>query len=300
MKVLILGGSGMLGHKLSHVLSSDETLDVHATVRGAPAAAFAAPAVTYHEGVELADGSGDLKRILKALAPDVVVNAVGAIKQKDLYAAVDGTFWLNGTLPHLCALLNPNPAGRLIHFSTDCVFKGDRGGYTEADAPDAEDLYGRSKACGEVGYGRHLTLRTSIIGFETAGFLGLLSWFLRQPRGSVLPGYDGAIYSGLPTATLSRTVLRIIREGDNLSGLYEVASEPIDKLDLLRRVNDAFGLGHTLRPDASVRIDRSLDDARFRAATGTPRPGWDELVQELVRDFSSLPYADAYAALAAA
>jgi dTDP-4-dehydrorhamnose reductase len=299
-RVLVVGGTGMLGHKLAQVLSSEPGLDVHASVRsGPPAQGFAPRAVTYHRAVDLANGSAAIAGLLRSLAPDVVVNAVGAIKQKDLYSAVDATFYLNATLPHLLALLNPNPAGRLIHFSTDCVFKGDRGGYTEADAPDAEDLYGRSKACGEVDYGRHLTLRTSIIGFEITGHLGLLSWFLRQPKGSALPGYEGAIYSGLPTATLSRTVLRIIREGDNLSGLYEVASEPISKLDLLRRVNDAFGLGHTLRPDPSVRIDRSLDDARFRAATGTPRPGWDELVDDLVRDYRSLPYADVYAAPAA-
>ena len=299
-RVLVLGGSGMLGHKLAHVLSADPELEVHCTVRRAVPPAFAAPEARYHPGVDVSRGAAALKGVLETLAPDVVVNAVGAIKQKDLYSVVDETFYLNGTLPHLAALLNPNPAGRLIHFSTDCVFRGDRGGYTEADPPDAEDLYGRSKAVGEVGYGRHLTLRTSIIGFEVAGHLGLLSWLLRQPRPSVLPGFVGAIYSGLPTVTLSRTVLRIIREGDNLSGLYQVASEPIDKLDLLRRVSEALGLGHELRPDPSLQIDRSLDDTRFRRATGTARPGWDELVEELARDYRSLPYADAYAALAAA
>ncbi|HWK89784.1 MAG TPA: SDR family oxidoreductase [Longimicrobium sp.] len=299
MRVLIVGGTGMLGHKLVQVLGADAELDVHATVRRRPAPELAGARATYHPDVEVAYGSPALRGVLEALRPDVVVNAIGAIKQKDLYAAVDETFYLNGTLPHLLALLNPNPDGRLVHISTDCVFKGDRGGYTDAERPDAEDLYGRSKAAGEVDYGRHLTLRTSIIGPEIAGHLGLVGWFLSQPRGSTLRGFTHAIYTGLPTVTLSRTIHRLIRDGMPLSGLYQAASEPIDKYTLLRRVNDAFGLGHTLVPDDSLKMDRSLDDTRFRAATGTVRPGWDALVAEMADDFRSLPYERGYPSLRA-
>jgi dTDP-4-dehydrorhamnose reductase len=299
MRVLVVGGTGMLGHKLAHVLGADPVLEVHATVRRPPPDAFAAPGVAYHEGVELGGGTAAVARVLERLAPDVVVNAVGAIKQKDLKAAVDETFFLNGSLPHLLALLNPNPAGRVVHFSTDCVFRGDRGGYGDELPPDAEDLYGRSKAAGEVGWGRHLTLRTSIVGFETSGFLGLFSWFLQQPRGSVLRGYTDAIYSGLPTVTLARTVRDLLRAQGPLAGVWNVASEPIDKFELLRRLNEALGAGHTLVPDAGVRIDRSLDDRRFRAATGTVRPGWDALIDEAARDLASLPYRELYRTFAA-
>ena len=289
-RVLILGGTGMLGHKLAQVLGASDRLEVHATVRRPPPEGFAFDGVEYHAGVDLAAGSGPLARLLAETAPDVVVNAVGAIKQKDLYAAVDETFYVNASLPHLIALLNPNPDGRVVHFSTDCVFRGDRGMYTEGDAPDVEDLYGRSKACGEVGYGRHLTLRTSIVGFETGAQLGLLGWFFSQPRGSTLRGFTQAIYGGLPTVTLARTVRRLVEDGMPLSGLWHVASQPIAKFDLLSRVNQAFGLGHTLIPDDTLRMDRSLDDTRFRGATGTARPGWDALVAELQEDFASLPY----------
>lgn len=299
-KVLVVGGTGMLGHKLAHVLGADPALEVRATTRAAPPADLAAPGVRYHPGVDFASGSVAVRGVMEAFAPDVVVNAVGAIKQKDLGAAMDGTFFLNGSLPHLLALLNPNPAGRVVHFSTDCVFRGDRGGYEETDAPDALDLYGRSKACGEIGYGAHLTLRTSIVGWETGGFLGLLSWFLNQPRGSELRGFTRAVYSGLPTVTLSRTVHEIVRHHAPLAGLYHVASEPITKFDLLRRLNDALELGHTLVPDDTLCIDRSLGDERFRAATGTASPRWDALVQELVRDLGSLPYRRFYRAFGAA
>ncbi|HEU0015787.1 MAG TPA: sugar nucleotide-binding protein [Longimicrobium sp.] len=298
-RVLVVGGTGMLGHKLVQVLGADPALEVHATVRRPPPREFAAAAASYHPDVEIAYGSPRLRAVLERLAPDVVVNAAGAIKQKDLYAAVDETFYLNATLPHLLALLNPNPDGRLVHVSTDCTFRGDRGGYTEADPADAEDLYGRSKAAGEVDYGRHLTLRTSIVGPEISGHLSLIGWFLSQPRGSTLPGYTSAIYTGLPTVTLSRTIHRLVRDGVPLSGLYHVASEPVDKCSLLRRVNGALGLGHTLVPDDSAPMDRSLDDTRFREATGTARPGWDELVAEMVEDLRSLPYERGYPALRA-
>ena len=298
-RVLILGGTGMLGHKLAQVFAADGGWEVHATVRsGPPPAPFAPQGVVYHAGVELGSADG-VARILDTVAPEVVLNAVGAIKQKDLKSAVDATFFVNGTLPHLPALLAPAPC-RVVHFSTDCVFRGDRGMYTEAERPDAEDLYGRSKAMGEIDYGPHLTLRTSIIGWELAGHLGLLGWMLRQPPGSTLNGFHRAVYSGLPTITLSRTVLSLLRDHPELRGLYHVASEPIDKLSLLRRVSGALGLGHTFVPSDAVVMDRSLDDARFRGATGTARPGWDALVDDLARDFASLPYDHIYGVPAAA
>lgn len=285
-RVLVVGGTGMLGHKLVQVLGADPALDLHATVRRVPPPEFAGGA-TYHPGVDVAYGSGRVREVLEAVRPDVVVNAIGAIKQKDLHSAVDETFYLNGAFPHLLALRG----ARLIHVSTDCVFRGDRGGYTEAERPDAEDLYGRSKAMGEVDYGRHLTLRTSIIGPEISGHLGLLGWFFSQPRGSTLRGFTHAIYSGLPTVTLSRTIHRLIRTDSPLTGLYHVASDPIDKHTLLQRLNEALELGHTILPDEFLRIDRSLDDRRFREATGTPRPAWDELIADLIEDLRTLLYA---------
>jgi dTDP-4-dehydrorhamnose reductase len=292
--VLIVGGTGMLGHKLVQVLGADAELEVHATVRRLPEVPFVVPSATYHEGVVLGPAQPRLAEVLRRVKPRVVINAVGAIKQRDLYAQMEETFYLNASLPHLIPFFDPEHDVRVIHFSTDCVFLGDRGGYTEADAPDALDLYGRSKACGEIDYGNHLTIRTSIIGFELASHLGLLGWFLRQPRGSQLQGYSKAIYSGLPTATLSRTVLDIVKHRPELRGLYHIASEPIDKLVLLERVNRRFDLGHSLTPNDAVRIDRSIDDTRFRTATGTARPGWDELVEELAEDFRAYPYDEVY------
>ncbi|CAN5652853.1 SDR family oxidoreductase [soil metagenome] len=288
-RILVLGGTGMLGHKLNQVLSRNPDLDVHSSVRGLTAGSVS-PGVRYHEGVDVLGGAHVVATLLETVRPDVVVNAVGAIKQRNLAADVDGTFYLNGTLPHLLALLNPVPDARVIHVSTDCVFKGDIGAYREDMAPDATDLYGRSKAVGELEYGRHLTLRTSIIGFELSGYLGLLGWFFSLPRGSVVDGYTRAIYSGLPTVTLARVIEDMITSAAGLTGLYHVASEPISKFDLLSRVNAAFDRGVTLVPGNAMEMDRSLDDTRFRLATGTRRPGWDELLVELQADYATFSY----------
>lgn len=295
MIILVLGAAGMLGHVLTRVLAAEPAWSVHAAVRTPPPAAFAAAKARYHAGVELGGGSGPLAALLAAVAPDVVVNAAGAVRQKDLAAAVDETFRLNGVVPHLAGLLNPNPRGRVIHVSTDCVFRGDRGAYREDHRPDAEDLYGRSKACGELEYGPHLTLRTSLVGWEYRGFHGLLSWLVRQRPQTAVRGWSEAVFSGLPTVTLARTVRDLLAAGDLPSGIFHVASEPIRKLDLIRRVDAALGLGLTIVPDASVQVDRSLDDAAFRARTGTRTPCWDTLVEVLAADFRSLPYAQGYA-----
>jgi dTDP-4-dehydrorhamnose reductase len=281
----------MLGHKLSQCMASSNGFDVHASLRTEGVEHWDDRwSVAYHPGIDFANGTAALRVLLQRLVPDIVVNAVGAIKQKDLHSALDETLFLNGSLPHALALLNPNPSGKVIHFSTDCVFVGDRGNYSEDDVPDAEDLYGRSKAIGELNYGRHLTIRTSIIGFELGSHLGLLSWLFRQKPASTLRGYTNAIFSGLPTPTLSRTVRDILLHQPELSGLYHVASEPITKYDLLRRISARFGLDHQFTPDPSVRIDRSLDDSRFRSLNGTARPNWDDLIEELWQDYQSGPY----------
>src|SRR5688500_12355328 len=182
-RVLILGASGMLGHKLAHVLAQSEDLSVHAASRRPLPAPFNDANLSWHAAPDVAGGAAAIAPLLDDVKPDVIINAVGAIKQRDLYSQINETFFINGVLPHLLAQLAARHNARVIHFSTDCVFRGDRGNYSEADKPDVEDLYGRSKAMGELDYGSHLTIRTSIVGFELSGHLGLLGWFLKQRPG---------------------------------------------------------------------------------------------------------------------
>lgn len=293
--VLVLGGRGMLGHKMVQVLAQEGSFDIHTTVQELPSTDSQWKNVRYHAGLEFGPHSSTLPDLLSKLKPDFIINAIGAIKQKDLYSEIDNTYYINGTFPHLLALLNPH--GKVIHVSTDCVFKGNKGSYVESMLPDSEDLYGRSKAVGEINYGRHLTLRTSIIGFEWSGHRSLLSWLFSNVPHANIKGFASAIYSGLPTVTFSRSVLKIMKESPDLCGLYHIASEPINKFDLLNRMNERFQLKLNIQADNSLVLDRSLDDTIFRNKTKTARPSWDLLVEELWNDFHSQPYADIYSTL---
>jgi dTDP-4-dehydrorhamnose reductase len=171
----------------------------------------------------------------------------------------------------------------MVQISTDCVFSGNKGGYTEADTPDPEDLYGRSKLLGEVAGPECLTVRTSMIGRELTRQSGLLEWILSNGNGRVR-GYTNAIFSGFTTRALGEVLARIIQERPDLTGLYHVASEPISKYTLLKKIASAFALRTEIEPYAEFRCDRSLDGTRFRLAMDWQPPTWDAMIAGLVSD----------------
>ncbi|MEZ5290845.1 MAG: SDR family oxidoreductase [Vicinamibacterales bacterium] len=224
-----------------------------------------------------------LEAALDRVRPDAVVNCVGVVKQ--LAAAKDPveSIAINALHPHVLGRLCAARGIRFLHVSTDCVFDGARGGYTEFDPPNASDLYGRSKALGEVTGAGSLTIRTSIIGRELAGASGLVEWFLSR-RGSTADGYAGAVFSGFTTIALSEIVLTILADHPGLEGLYHVSADPLDKLTLLGLLNDAFGAGVTIARKDEPRIDRSLDSTRFRQATGFTPPAWPDMIAALAAD----------------
>jgi len=212
--------------------------------------------------------------------PEVVVNCVGIIKQ--LKEAQDPlmSIWINALLPHRLAELCGLVGSRLVHISTDCVFSGKKGNYTEEDYSDAEDLYGRSKFLGEVAAPHCLTLRTSIIGREVETRSGLVEWFLSQ-QGREVKGYQKAIYSGLTTLELARVIEDMIVNHPSLSGVWQVSSDPIDKYELLCLLRRNFGWAGSLLPDDTFRCDRSLDSRRFRSEARYQPPSWDAMIEEL-------------------
>ncbi|HEX7294742.1 MAG TPA: SDR family oxidoreductase, partial [Pyrinomonadaceae bacterium] len=198
---------------------------------------------------------------------------------KDAHASV----LVNALFPHQLAGACKTIGARLIHLSTDCVFTGRRGRYRESDASDAEDIYGRTKWLGELHHDHCLTIRTSMIGRELAGTHGLVEWFLSQ-RGQTVRGFQKAVFSGLTTTALSNTIANVITENKNLHGVWHVAGDAINKLDLLRLVKQAFQVEVEIEPDQTFVCDRSLDDTRFRSATGFKPPTWEEMIEEMARD----------------
>jgi dTDP-4-dehydrorhamnose reductase len=292
MKVLILGGEGMLGHKVYQVLS--RRFDTYVTFKDTqglwtryPMYATA-PQSHCFGGVDVRSFDSVIQ-VAGQVNPQVVINCIGIVKQLEEAHDPILSLQLNSLFPHRLAGLCAATGARMFHMSTDCVFSGRQGQYTEDDIPDPEDLYGRTKLLGEVNRPGCLTIRTSIFGRDFLKQSALLEWFLSK-RGGRVKGYKHAVYTGFPTQVLARIMGDIIVDHPRLSGLYQIASQPISKYELLVRIRDAMKLDIEVEPYDDPPCDRSLSASRFVAATGYRIPGWDELIAELAAD--PTPYDD--------
>jgi len=283
---LVLGGDGMLGHKVFQVFNEDYETHASFLSVGNYKSAFPiysdVPDSRIHAGLNALDDSA-LSTLIEEVNPDVVVNCIGLIKQLEEASDYILAIKMNSVLPHNLAKICSNSGARLVHVSTDCVFSGDKGSYTEEDSPDVMDLYGLSKALGEVKYAPHLTVRTSIIGREWVRSTALLEWFLSQ-KGKSVKGYKNAIYSGFTTEAIARLIKRTVSERPDLTGLWNISSDPISKLELLSKINQAWKLDITVEPFDDKPCDRSLNSEKFFNETGFERPTWDSMIQGLVED----------------
>lgn len=284
MRVLILGGSGMLGHKVFEVLNG--RFEAYATFQSAtgvwtefPMYADRSRAVPNVDVMRFET----VARAVEEVRPGAVINCVGIVKQ--LKAAHDPIpcITINALFPHRLAELCAGLGARLVHMSTDCVFNGKRGNYTEDDPSDAEDLYGRTKHLGEVAGPGALTIRSSIIGRDFQRSTGLVEWFLSN-RGKQVKGFRRAIYTGLTTQAMAGMIARLLADFPELSGLWQIASEPINKYDLLVRLREAMKLDIRIEPDEKFFCDRSLNGAKFLARTGLRVPSWDEMIRGLAAE----------------
>lgn len=282
MKVLVIGASGMLGNTVLRFFAQSPGYQTFGSVRSSAALRLLPPNLSQNIRADVDVENNDNLTRLFAIHPDVVINCVGLVKQ--LAGANDPltTIPINALLPHRLSRLCEVAGSRLVHMGTDCVFSGAKGMYTEADASDAKDLYGRSKYLGEVDYPHVITLRTSIIGHELNGAHSLVGWFLSQ-KGSV-KGFKRAIFSGLPTVEIARIIRDCVIPHPELHGVYHVSAEPINKFDLLTLVAKQYGKTIDILPDETIVIDRSLDSTRFRVATGFQPAPWSELVRRM-REF---------------
>jgi dTDP-4-dehydrorhamnose reductase len=281
MRVLVLGGEGMLGHQVCRRLGPH--FEVWATYRTDPAEWIAYGNVPPDRALGGVDAMAieTVESALVDVKPDAVINCIGIVKQRDEAKMAAPSIAVNALFPHHLADLCMAMDARLVHVSTDCVFSGRRGSYTEDDLPDAEDLYGRSKSLGEVDRDGCLTMRTSIIGWEVMAHASLLEWFAAQ-RGQTIRGYRRAIYTGLSTIDLADTMAWVLKELPELDGLYQVASAPITKYELLARLRDKLGWHDiTVEPDDDHASDMSLLATRFKAATGWQPPSWQQTIDAL-------------------
>lgn len=280
MKVLIVGTTGMIGNAMIRVLSERADWQVFGTARSDSAKHLFRPDIAERLifGVDVEDPDA-LVKVLDAIRPDVVINCAGLTKHKPDAEDPLVSIPINTLMPHRLAGLCKLAGARLIHVSTDCVFSGERGNYTEEDFADARDVYGKSKALGEVAYPHAVTLRTSTIGHEFETKYGLLEWFLSQ--GGRCKGYNRAVFSGFPTVVFAGVVRDVVIPNPELSGLYNVAAQAINKFDLLKLIADVYGKAIEIESDNNLVIDRSLNAERFRKATGYVAPDWPALIKTM-------------------
>lgn len=273
----------MLGHKLVQVLGAK--FDVWGTIRR-----------EFHEveQFEIFDRSRTIEQVdvteidsvraaLETAKPDVVINAAGIIKQRPESENAVQTLEINSIFPRRLAELSKDHKFRLITLSTDCVFSGKKGNYSETDIPDAQSLYGVSKLLGEVDNDDCLTIRTSIIGMELDTAHSLVEWFLSN-CGCAVKGYVNAIYSGFPTIVLARILSDIISDQPELQGVFHISSDPINKFDLLGLLNKYFQVNIDIEKFEDHVIDRSLNSSAFRTATRFFPHSWEHMIEQMAGD----------------
>ncbi len=284
-KVLILGGTGMFGHALFVQLSLQDSLNVYATVRSPKGLSrwFSQDLLKKIFADVDANNFEFVTNIIASIQPDIVINCIGLVSKFCIANDLLSIISINSLLSHRISLLCKGTGSRMIHISTDGVFDGKKGMYTESDEVNISDIYGMSKFLGEVDFPNCVTLRTSIIGHELRRKSGLVEWFLAQ--NSKVRGYTKAIYSGLPTIELAYIISDYILPNENISGLYHVSADPISKYDLLCLIADRYEKKIEIEPSDEVVIDRSLNPSAFRALTGYIPPSWPKLVNKMYLDY---------------
>lgn len=280
MRILILGGDGMLGHQLMLWLQLRH--EVYVTLRQ-DLSAYQKYGIFTPENsfcnIDMRLPELLTENVFTSFHPDVVINCIGIIKQRSDASESIPSLDLNALLPHRLSKICKAIDSRFIHFSTDCVFSGKKGNYVENDHSDAEDLYGQTKFLGEVYDSHCLTLRTSIIGRELSRKLSLLEWFLSQKES--VKGFRKAVFSGFTTLEIGRIIENLLVNYPEASGLYHVSSDPINKYDLLNLFQKKFDLDITIEEDETFLCDRSLNSSKFRKDFNYTPPSWEKMIDEL-------------------
>jgi dTDP-4-dehydrorhamnose reductase len=284
MRVLVIGATGMLGYSLFKNLSESEKLDVFGTVRSLTGVEsyFKGFDDKIFTGIEI-ETLEPLGKVMSEIQPEIVINCIGLIKQNNIAKRHTDTININSLLPHKLAALCDIYKSKLVHFSTDCVFDGTKGLYCELDRATALDLYGSSKRLGEVDYGKHLTLRTSIIGHELKSDISLVDWFLMQE--TEINGYKKAVFSGLPTCSVASIICENLHKLLDISGLYHLSADPINKYDLLKLISYVYQKDIKINLDDKFVIDRSLDSSKLKEIINLKVDKWPELVSAMYSDY---------------
>jgi dTDP-4-dehydrorhamnose reductase len=251
MKFFVLGATGMAGH----------TISIYLKEQGHEVVAFSRKPFTYCENI-IGD-INDIKLIEHTIINgkfDAVINCIGILNEdaeRNTHVAV----FMNSYLPHYLSFVTKDSKTKVIHMSTDCVFSGETGNYSENSLKDGKTFYDRSKALGEIENNKDITFRNSIIGPDMKkDGIGLFNWFMKQS--GEINGFTKAIWTGVTTLTLAKAMEKAM--SDNLTGLYNlVNNKNINKLDLLNLFNKHIKDNSiNILPSEAVKVDKSLINSR--------------------------------------
>ena len=269
----------MLGHKLAQILDSDYDLVGLSRKKVTPKLlGLKNTNIVYHDLLK-----ENIHSILYEINPDIIINCVAITTRRGVEGNIQITEKLNTELPHKLDSWASLNSKKLIHFSTDCVFSGKRGNYLENDFTDADDIYGKTKAAGEVNSESTLTLRCSIIGRELYNFTELFEWLVEN-KNKKISGYSRVIYSGITTVRMGKIIKKIIKEYSDLSGIYNISSIPISKFELLAKLSNAFNLNVDINENKNIKSNKVLISRKFTEITGIKPPNWDDLIEEFKMD----------------
>jgi dTDP-4-dehydrorhamnose reductase len=279
MKVLVLGVDGMIGHKIAQLLSSDFKLI------GSSRKKISIRDVGIRKGeIVFHDFSNkNIDSLLNRINPDVTINCIGVTIRRDIFNKEKNVVFSNSELPHALDKWSKNNLKKLIHLSTDCVFSGINGNYKDDDVPDARDIYGLTKAAGEINNSKNLTIRSSMIGREVYNHTELFEWLFHMKNNSI-EGFSNVIYSGITNVRMAKIIQYILKNKINLSGIYNISSEPISKYDLLVKLSEAFNLNVEIEKNKYNKSNKVLISKKFTEITGMYPPNWDDLISEFKDD----------------
>jgi len=282
MKILILGGDGMIGHKMAQVLSNfnHQIIVSIREQRELTKQCFSSQVKVFFNDFLKENALNFLDKV----NPDVIVNAIGVTIRRGAAENIADTIYLNSFFPHQLANWSEIHNKRLIHFSTDCVFSGYEGSYSEDSTPNALDYYGKTKGLGEVFSKNTLTLRSSMIGPELFNKTELFEWVINNKEKEI-NGFTRVMYSGVTTFYMARLVADLIQNHKDLNGIYNIASNPISKFELLHLINDNFDLGLFINKDQNTISNKTLNASKIEDELGIKSPSWNELIIELKKDY---------------
>lgn len=268
MRFLILGCNGMAGHTISLYLK-EQGHEVFGFDRK--------PSKLIESATGDATDAGFIKDLVGVGKYDTIINCIGLLNQFAESNHADAVY-LNSYLPHQLAQITKDTDTQIIHMSTDCVYSGTRGQYTEDDLRDGTTFYDRSKALGELDDDKNITLRNSIVGPDiNPNGIGLLNWFMQQ-HGEVT-GYTGAMWTGQTTLQLAKTMEAAAKE--HAHGLYNtVPDTSISKCDLLRLFNQYIRKDKVeIVPVDKMAADKSLKRTHWDFSYKIP--DYETMVSEL-------------------